>query len=414
MASEIFRLDVFISAPKDVDAQRKLVQKLVLEIADELEDDHSVRLKPFFWEDDAIPGIAASGQGVISRQIIDKCDIYIGLLGQRFGTPTSRAGSGTEEEFDDVYKRYVNDTSALRVLFYFKKTATDAFTIDLEQLQKVLAFRDKLQQSGVLYKDFETDDQLIDVLRKHLRTLIREEWKNRKWMEHPNQLPANSIALVQQSAPEQVIEDEEDEDGVGFLDALEIGEEAIQSLLASLKRIADHSNQLNHELVSKSEGLSFVLQNGGAREAKAGVNSIADSIFTYGKGLSVELPTYTTKAEQSIICLERLSAFHFSEGIGTREQIEFMPEALSSVADGMRTARASMREVKIQLDNLKVLTNKMKRAKRFVSELLDDFGSQTTILISRADTLRVKIEDRITETAGENGRVILEGNPLPS
>ena len=38
-------------------------------------------------------------QQIINSQVSDEYDIFIGILWTRFGTPTERAGSGTEEEF---------------------------------------------------------------------------------------------------------------------------------------------------------------------------------------------------------------------------------------------------------------------------------------------------------------------------
>lgn len=51
------------------------------------------------FETDIMPGFGSDPQAVINEQINDDFDIFVGLLKGKFGTPTPRAGSGTEEEF---------------------------------------------------------------------------------------------------------------------------------------------------------------------------------------------------------------------------------------------------------------------------------------------------------------------------
>ncbi|MYD31374.1 MAG: DUF4062 domain-containing protein, partial [Nitrospira sp. SB0661_bin_20] len=58
------------------------------------------------WETRTTPGFGKDPQDVINKQISDAYDIFIGIMWTRFGTPTPRAGSGTEEEFLRAYDRY--------------------------------------------------------------------------------------------------------------------------------------------------------------------------------------------------------------------------------------------------------------------------------------------------------------------
>ena len=56
-------------------------------------------------------------QGIINKQI-GEYDIFIGMMWKRFGTPTGKAGSGTEEEFRLAYE-YWETTKSVMILFYF-------------------------------------------------------------------------------------------------------------------------------------------------------------------------------------------------------------------------------------------------------------------------------------------------------
>ena len=44
-------------------------------------------------------GLGIDAQDVINRQL-GEYDIFLGIMNTRFGSPTHRADSGTEEEFD--------------------------------------------------------------------------------------------------------------------------------------------------------------------------------------------------------------------------------------------------------------------------------------------------------------------------
>ena len=65
-----------------------------------LDSDSDIRFELVMWETDTFPSIGKDAQSIINEQIGDDYDIFVGLMWTRFGTPTPRAGSGTEEEFN--------------------------------------------------------------------------------------------------------------------------------------------------------------------------------------------------------------------------------------------------------------------------------------------------------------------------
>jgi hypothetical protein len=89
---------------------------------------------------------------VINQQV-GNYDIFVGILWKRFGTPTGKAESGTEEEFNIAYANW-QQFKRPRILFYFSQVS---YTIqnpsEALQLSNVLNFRTELQQKG-LVRDF--------------------------------------------------------------------------------------------------------------------------------------------------------------------------------------------------------------------------------------------------------------------
>ena len=155
MAQQLTQLTIFFSGTSAVEAECAALKAVIEELNRMLAKSHKILLKVVSWPNDFRPGVNQDLQSEINRQIQGRYDIYIGVLGSRFGTPTQRAGSGTEEEFQIAVSQFLQDTTSIRVLFYFKRANQDPFTIDTKQLIKVHKFRSDLSQKGVIYRDFK-------------------------------------------------------------------------------------------------------------------------------------------------------------------------------------------------------------------------------------------------------------------
>ena len=143
------------------------------------DSDLDIRLELVMWETDTYPSIGKDVQSTINEQIGDDYDIFVGLMWTRFGTPTPRAGSGTEEEFNLALEKLTNNPANTRILFYFKDLPPESLSkIDLIQLGKINEFREQLQSKGLLgsYKDLEKFKELArNHLLKHARD-FRKGW----------------------------------------------------------------------------------------------------------------------------------------------------------------------------------------------------------------------------------------------
>jgi len=165
---QVTHLSVFVSCPDNLGTERDIVKSVVPELNQVLDQSHGVVLNVLNWAD-LLPGVGSEGQDVINSQVDGTYDIYLGILGARFGDPTRTAGSGTEEEFDHAYQRYVSDPANVRILFYFKDGLEHGvLKLDVDQLRKVPEFRAKLKKGGVLYAQFGNSGR---ILKAHQRAL---------------------------------------------------------------------------------------------------------------------------------------------------------------------------------------------------------------------------------------------------
>src|ERR1700756_3440394 len=92
-------LVVFLASPSDLEPERSRLEEVIRELNVTWTRTLGVRLELVSWETHGYPGVGADPQDVLNRQLPNDYDIFIGLMWTKFGTPTGRAGSGTEEEF---------------------------------------------------------------------------------------------------------------------------------------------------------------------------------------------------------------------------------------------------------------------------------------------------------------------------
>src|SRR5262245_47622688 len=90
------RLRVFVASPADVAAERKRVDTVLARMNPALESASEIRLDPWRYEVDAIPGLGVP-QELINPDL-DQADIVVAILWNSLGTPGAGGRTGTEEE----------------------------------------------------------------------------------------------------------------------------------------------------------------------------------------------------------------------------------------------------------------------------------------------------------------------------
>ncbi|MDV3750712.1 hypothetical protein [Elizabethkingia anophelis] len=192
MNIKIFK--AFIASPSDTTSEREICDKIFNEINSSLGTIYNFRLEPLKWENDVRPTIRdTDGQLEIFNQIGDEFQIFIGIMNKKFGNPTPRAGSGTEEEFNAAFNRYKKEQN-LEVIFYFNDEPPK-FMSDLKasELVKIEEFKRKIQPLGI-YGVYNGISDFEDKLRKNLTKFFIEEFKKK------NEKPINAEKLINKEA----------------------------------------------------------------------------------------------------------------------------------------------------------------------------------------------------------------------
>ncbi len=177
---------VFLSSPGELEEHRQIVRELCSELNGENAGSVNLKYSLSEWPRTIAATVAPYLQGAINQQV-SEYDVLICLVSHRMGTPTPRASSGTEEEFDRAYEQHLVSGHP-QLLIYFSDIPTKLSEIDPAQLAQVRVFRQKLLRLGVLAQKYCSLDELRELLRTGLSYAAKAS--NR----HVSAAPTNSKA----------------------------------------------------------------------------------------------------------------------------------------------------------------------------------------------------------------------------
>lgn len=124
-------------------------------------------IRVFRWPEDIAAQLGADPQYVTNSQI-PPYEFFVGIIADRLGTPTPRANSGTEEEFDRAID-CIRDGRDVEILLFFSNKPVRIGELDPHQLMLVHYFRQRAQALGVLFHTYHDDAEFRSLVRKSLK-----------------------------------------------------------------------------------------------------------------------------------------------------------------------------------------------------------------------------------------------------
>lgn len=198
---------VFLASPGDVAAERQAVRRFFEEYNRHTAHLWNARFEVIDWENYSTIGVGRP-QELITLQTLERfrgsLALVIGIMGQRFGSPTGEAESGTEEEFNWAVESHVA-SSFPEIKWFFRKidkleVPTDPEEAEkaLDQWKKVRAFRQQMQDldNPILYAEYPGVAGFRDVFEHDLNLWLSD--KARPWVIH---LPESSERPAASTAP---------------------------------------------------------------------------------------------------------------------------------------------------------------------------------------------------------------------
>jgi len=160
--------NVMIASPGDVASERNIVREVIYEWNTVHSMQRNIVLLPLSWETHSSPEMGEPPQKIINKQILEKCDLLVGVFWTRIGTATSEYASGTVEEIEEHIK------SGKPTMLYFSNQPAHLDSVDNEQYNKLKDFKESCHDRGLL----ETYDNYADFREKFYRQLQHQIYEN--------------------------------------------------------------------------------------------------------------------------------------------------------------------------------------------------------------------------------------------
>lgn len=153
--------DLLLSCPGDVVDLKDIVKECVDDFNRLFGSTNNIKIELKHWNSDAYPQSGGSAQELLNQQFIHDCDACVALFANRFGSPTEKYDSGTEEEIEDMIN------NGKQVFMYFIERPVDPSTIDTKQLDKVRLFKEKYENKGI-YWQVKNNEEFRKLFLNHL------------------------------------------------------------------------------------------------------------------------------------------------------------------------------------------------------------------------------------------------------
>jgi hypothetical protein len=154
--------DLLLSCPGDVyETCIDVVKSAVDEFNKFALSNLSISINLKHWSTDSYPQSGGNPQELLNAQIVDNADAAVAIFWTRFGTPTDKYGSGTEEEISRLID------SNKQVFLYFFNKPVPPNSINSSEYERVLAFKDKYKGEGI-YGEIADESELKERFSRHL------------------------------------------------------------------------------------------------------------------------------------------------------------------------------------------------------------------------------------------------------
>jgi len=162
---------IFVACPGDVAAERKHVTEVAEALNRNTAGERDVQFRVLGWETDARPRVDDQGpQGPIDKDLpVEECDIVVGILWKRLGTPIPEMGgeTGTEHEIRGAITAS-RKSGKPEVVVCFNDAPVRPK--ESEQLAQVMKFREEIRGLELAYEGAnEFRDKIRDYLEKYLK-----------------------------------------------------------------------------------------------------------------------------------------------------------------------------------------------------------------------------------------------------
>ena len=347
-------ISIFVASPSDVNEERKALELIVQELNKTWSKNLNLKLELLKWETDVHPGFGNYPQEVINNQIDEDYDVFIAIFWSTIGSPTAKAESGTIEEFEIAYKKYIKDKDSIDIMLYFKDQAIPPSKMDANQLIKIQELKERLGKQGGLYSTFNDIESFEPLLRNHLSKVAQ------KWAHQVNQKPT-----ITSTPSQEEIDESELDDDYGILDIVDIYEEKIAEMNQSIGTLASASEKLGNKFTQRSEELNSVKDENGhsdPKEFRKFVKLTSEDIDSFSQINESQLPILSSSRKQSYESLSKGIAL--SVEFEALEDLEVLEQSVKGMHEAVGETIKQLFEFKEVVSSFPKLTIHLNKSKR--------------------------------------------------
>jgi hypothetical protein len=158
---------VMLASPSDIKEERNIIRELISKWNDINSSRTKIVLLPIGWETHLAPETGDKPQAIIDKRILKDCDLLVGVLWTRVGTPTEKYDSGTIEEIEE----HIN--SGKPAMVYFSNAEVKLEKVDIDQYEKVKQYKKSCKDRSI-YREYNDLDDFKNQFDKHLQLKINE------------------------------------------------------------------------------------------------------------------------------------------------------------------------------------------------------------------------------------------------
>jgi hypothetical protein len=192
---------LFLASPSDVGEERAAAREVVEGVNYGVGRSLGIVVDLFGWEQ--VPPGYGRPQDLINPQI-DECDVFVGIMGLRWGTPTGAYSSGFEEEFTRALERREASGDTPELWLFLKKIPPDRANDPGPELQQVIEFHSRVtSEAQLLYRRYDSvarwreefHGTLVNHLVEHYRQPVPAEHVSERQPspERRGEEPATSV-----------------------------------------------------------------------------------------------------------------------------------------------------------------------------------------------------------------------------
>ena len=356
-------IGVFVASPSDLEPERNKLEEVIDELNITWSRNFGARLDLVRWETHAYPGIGKDAQDVLNRQLPDDYDIFVGLIWGKFGTPTGRAESGTEEEYLHALERFRSNPDKIKVMFYFMDAPISPSSIDPGQLDRIQNFKRSLGEVGTLYWNFVSLEDFESFIRMHLSRQIQV------FVGVPNSQPgANVPATENLPVP--------DNDDLGLIDLFELAEQHFGEIDQTATRIAAATSTLGERIGKRNEEMSLATESANGildrSYAKSIIQRVAEDMNWFVARVRAELPLFRESLRKGADTAGRAMLLGAEMNQTDRTGARTAMTMLTNLATTLGDVNGQIDSFKLIIQGIPRMTSVLNHAKRDTAEVLEE------------------------------------------